>query len=235
VDDEEVDVEEVDVDVDADRRELPDDVGPSARGCIVVIGDWAGLDEEPRLEEGNQLARLRALVRGILNADEPSLDDVAVDGMGKSVTRRYQVGGWMDGEAVDAAEVGSKDARVVAIRVRTPGRPSSSCAKGTRLTAWTLMDGWLWTTFCSNLLLAERGWLDRKRRRSVYVWWMVSQVQRGLSVDAYEGGIGPGLLMSIERQRRVDRRDLRGKVERRANVVVENKKEQAVRKWKGCE
>jgi hypothetical protein len=52
----------------------------------------------------------------------------------------------------------------------------------------------------------------------VDVWWMVNQVQRGLSErrDAYEGGIGPGLLMSIERQRRVDRRDLRGKVERRA-------------------
>jgi hypothetical protein len=83
VDDESEEDDEVDVDVDADRRELPDEVGPSARGCIVVIGDWgwADLDEEPRLEEGNQLARLRALVRGILNADEPSLDDVAVDGM----------------------------------------------------------------------------------------------------------------------------------------------------------
>jgi hypothetical protein len=47
---------------------------------------------------------------------------------------------------------------------------------------------------------------------------MVSQVQRGLSGrrDAYEDGIGPGLLMSIERQRRVDRTDLGEKVDRRA-------------------
>lgn len=44
---------------------------------------------------------------------------------------------------------------------------------------------------------------------------MVSQVQRGLSErrDAYEGGSGPGLLMSIERQRRVDRTDLGGEVD----------------------
>lgn len=95
VDDEsEDDDEEVDVDVDADRRELPDEVGPSARDCIVLIGDWgAGLDEEPRLDDGNQLARLRALVRGILNADEPSLDDVAVDGMGGGLDDRL-VDGW---------------------------------------------------------------------------------------------------------------------------------------------
>jgi hypothetical protein len=164
VDDEsEDDDEEVDVDVDADKRELPDEVGPTARGCIVVIGDWgAGLDEEPRLDEGNQLARLRALVRGILKPDEPSLEVVDVDGMGDGMDDRL-VYGWT------RRWVGSKDLdRVVAIRVKATVVEQRKGDPVDRVD----FDGWLArsTTFCSNLLLAETSWLDRERRLSVDVW-----------------------------------------------------------------
>lgn len=67
------------------------------------------------------------------------------------------------------AEVGPEDfARLVVKRVRTTVVELRRGDPVDRVD----VDGWLarWTTFCSNLLLAERSWLDRERRRSVDVW-----------------------------------------------------------------